>query len=137
MQSATVERRGITRLSFCMRPLHVAMLGISQVEVLRNCAKIARPASAEITAFSSPGQSLGVEVDMAAEQLRLTDAKRERYAKHARRVAGGGTCALSDYQELMGRLTFAASFYHGTLSGGSSSVTHAVFTEKNLAGHLP
>ena len=55
--------------------------------------------------------SLGVEVDLEEERLRLSADKRDRYAAQARLVAGGATCDVASYRELMGRLTFAASFY--------------------------
>ena len=55
--------------------------------------------------------ALGIEVDLAEQRLRLSSDKRERYARQARLIAGGRTCDLASYREMMGRLTFAASFY--------------------------
>ena len=62
---------------------------------------------------SATVEALGVEVDVDAWRLRLTQAKRERYAAQARII-----CAFADqpcervvFEQLLGRLQFAAQCF--------------------------
>ena len=55
--------------------------------------------------------ALGVDVDLASERLRLTEAKRERYAVHATEVARGRVCDGVSFRRLLGRLTSAVQVY--------------------------
>jgi hypothetical protein len=55
--------------------------------------------------------ALGVDVDLAGERLRLTEAKRGRYAAQAEEVAKGRTCDHVGFLRLLGRLTSAVQCY--------------------------
>jgi hypothetical protein len=55
--------------------------------------------------------ALGVTVSLVDDRLRLSEAKRERYADQARVVAGQRTCSREDYVQLLGRLQFASQCY--------------------------
>jgi hypothetical protein len=55
--------------------------------------------------------ALGADLDLASWRLRLTAAKRARYAAHAREVAACGRCERRGYMRLLGRLTSALQCY--------------------------
>jgi hypothetical protein len=55
--------------------------------------------------------ALGVTVSLVDDRLRLSEAKRERYAVQARLVAAQRTCAREEYTQLLGRLQFASQCY--------------------------
>jgi hypothetical protein len=55
--------------------------------------------------------ALGADVDLASGRLRLTEAKRERYAAHAEEVAAGTQCDSVHFLRLLGRLTSAVQCY--------------------------
>ena len=55
--------------------------------------------------------ALEVDVDLEGERLRLTEAKRERYAAHATEVAKGKVCDSVSLRRLLGRLTSAVQCY--------------------------
>jgi hypothetical protein len=55
--------------------------------------------------------ALGVDVDLISERLRLTEAKRERYAVHATEVSKGKVCDGVSFRRLLGRLTSAVQVY--------------------------
>ena len=55
--------------------------------------------------------ALGVDVDLQGERLRLTAAKRERYAAHAEEAAKGKVCDMVSFRRLLGRLTSAVQCY--------------------------
>ena len=50
-------------------------------------------------------------MDLLGERLRLTAAKRERYAAHAEEVAKGKVCDMVSFRRLLGRLTSAVQCY--------------------------
>ena len=50
-------------------------------------------------------------MDLQGERLRLTAAKRERYAAHAEEVAKGKVCDMVSFRRLLGRLTSAVQCY--------------------------
>lgn len=56
-------------------------------------------------------ESLGVELTLADARLRLSLAKRERYAAQAERVAGQTTCERAAFEQLVGRLQFAVQCF--------------------------
>ena len=90
-------------------------------------------------------EALGVQLSLVDGRLRLSAAKRARYAAQARLIAHGRTCARDDYEQMLGRLQFAAQCYplgrqytHAAwrvaraafrLEGGRVSVTRAVHAE--------
>jgi hypothetical protein len=55
--------------------------------------------------------ALGADVDLDSGRLRLTEAKRERYAAHADDVAAGTQCDHASFLRLLGRLTSAVQCY--------------------------
>ena len=55
--------------------------------------------------------ALGVDIDLAGERMRLTEAKRERYEAHAAEVAKGKQCDHAGFLRLLGRLTSAVQCY--------------------------
>ena len=55
--------------------------------------------------------ALGADIDLASGRLRLTAAKRERYAAQAAEVAGGKQCDREGFMRLLGRLTSAVQCY--------------------------
>ena len=74
----------------------------------------------ELGWLSAPGKEqppsefvelLGVEVDLAADRMRLSQAKRDRYAPRARAVAAQRFCSVADFREMLGRLQFAVQCY--------------------------
>jgi len=54
---------------------------------------------------------LGVGVSLATARVYLSDAKRDRYAAQARRVAAMATCSMAEFREMVGRLQFATQCY--------------------------
>ena len=54
---------------------------------------------------------LGVSIDLLADAVCLTDAKRERYAARAEAAAQQTSLPLREHQRLVGRLQFAAQCY--------------------------
>jgi hypothetical protein len=54
---------------------------------------------------------LGMFVDLTADQLLLSEGKRERYAAQARRLMGEPVCSMGDFREMVGRLQFASQCY--------------------------
>ena len=55
--------------------------------------------------------ALGVDVNLQGKRLRLTKAKRERYAAHAEEVAKGKLCDSVSFRKLLGRLTSVVQCY--------------------------
>jgi hypothetical protein len=55
--------------------------------------------------------ALGAEIDLDSGRVRLTAAKRERYAAHADDVASGEQCDRVSFMRLLGRLTSAVQCY--------------------------
>ena len=58
-------------------------------------------------------EALGVELDLGMWRMRLTQAKRDRYAQQARDVcdSGDATCSRVTFEQLLGRLQFAAQCF--------------------------
>jgi len=56
-------------------------------------------------------EALGVEVDLDEWRMRLTSAKALRYAAQAAEVAGVQRCSRAVFEQLLGRLQFAAQCY--------------------------
>ena len=87
-------------------------------------------------------ESLGVEVDLQAGRMRLSEAKRVRYAGQAEQVSMQHVCARAEFEQLLGRLQFAVQCFpigkqhvraawrvmraHFRLAGGAVRVTAAV-----------
>ena len=56
-------------------------------------------------------ESLGVELDLAGERLRLSPGKRARYAEAAEAMLQCDRCQAASFRQLMGRLEFASQCY--------------------------
>ena len=81
---------------------------------------IARAVVARYGWQSAPGKeqppalvvdALGVQVSLVDDRLRLSGQKRDRYSLHAAQVADMRTCSFAEYEQLLGRLQFAAQCY--------------------------
>ena len=56
-------------------------------------------------------ESLGLELDLVADRMRLMKRKRVKYAAFAREVAGMTVCDFNTFRSLLGKLSFAAGVY--------------------------
>ena len=56
-------------------------------------------------------ESLGLELDLVVDRMRLMKRKRAKYAAMAREVAGLNTCEFNMFRSLLGKLSFAAGVY--------------------------
>ena len=56
-------------------------------------------------------ESLGLELDLIADRMRLMKRKRKKYAAFAREVAGMTVCDFNTFRSLLGKLSFAAGVY--------------------------
>jgi hypothetical protein len=56
-------------------------------------------------------ESLGLELDLVADRMRLMKRKRDKYAAFAREVAGMNVCEFNTFRSLLGKLSFAAGVY--------------------------
>ena len=54
---------------------------------------------------------LGVEIDLERDELRLSPAKRDRYGKQVATMRGKRVCARAEWEQLVGRLQFAAQCF--------------------------